>query len=208
VQTGTFLHPFEKTVVNAYEEEFTASRIFINYFNFVPGTNQLLGFGSWGTVVSWNVNSGATNYVITSEALDYYQGMVTLNPHFPEFFGVDLAGNKFYINEIGFDLTSGKKLEQVEQPANLVAGCYLSGPASADGALLFTIGYKEHQGQICILDAHDHQLVGQIVVVPQNVIFEDTDPYQLIDWIFISPDGRQLIVDTVSGAILVYQVLP
>ena len=208
VQTGAFLHPFEKTVVNAYGEDFTASRIFINYFKFIPGTKQLLGFGSWGTVVSWNIDSGATNYVITSEALDYYQGMVTLNPHFPEFFGVDLTGSKFYINEIGFDLATGEKLAAQEQPASLAPGCYLSGPASVDGALLFTIGYDTHAGQICILDAKDYHLVGQMVVVPQSAIFEDTDPYHLINWLFISPDGRQLIVDTVGGAILVYQVLP
>lgn len=56
---------------------------------------MLIGFGSWGTVVNWNVNSGAKNYVIQSGALKYYNGMVTLKPHFPENFDVDTTNNFF-----------------------------------------------------------------------------------------------------------------
>lgn len=206
VATGQFLHPFEKTVVNAYEESFTSSRIFIKYFRFIPQTDQLLGFGSWGTVVSWNINSGATNYVTTSQPLEYYQGMITLNPHFPEFFAVDHEQNTFYINNIAYDLNTGKPIGQYETPPTLEAGCTAAGPRSVDGKLLFTIGYDDHEGEICILDAQDYHLLDTIVVIPADSILEDVPPYNLINWIFLSPDGRHLIVDTLSGTLLVYQV--
>lgn len=208
VDSGRFIHPFEKTSVNAYEEEFTWSRIFIKYFRFIPGTNQLLGFGSWGTVVSWNINSGATNYVTTSEPLDYYQGMITLNPHFPEFFAVDQPRNVFYINNTAYDLNTGERLSEYAAPSKLEEGCTPAGPRSVDGRLLFTIGYEKHESEICILDANDYHLVDSIVVIPADSIFEDVPPYNLINWIFLSPDGRHLIVDTVSGTLLVYQIAP
>jgi WD40 repeat protein len=208
VASGQFIHPFEKTVVNAYGEDFTSSRIFIKYFRFIPGTKQLLGFGSWGTVVSWNINSGATNYVTTSEALEYYQGMITLNPHFPEFFAVDQSRNVFYINSTAHDLNTGKRLSEYSAPQSLEKGCTPAGPRSRDGKLLFTIGYEQHEGEICILDASDAHLVKSVMVIPADSIFEDLPPYNLINWIFLSPDGRHLIVDTVSGTLLVYQIAP
>jgi len=208
VASGQFLHPFEKTVVNAYEEDFTSSRIFIKYFRFIPNTNQLLGFGSWGTVVSWNINSGATNYVTTSQPLEYYQGMITLNPHFPEFFAVDQSQSVFYINNTAYELGTGKLLSEHSLPKNLEKGCTPAGPKSKDGKLLFTIGYKNHEGEICILDTNDYHLVKSVVVIPADSIFEDVSPYNLINWLFLSPDGRHLIVDTVSGTLLVYEVVP
>lgn len=206
VATDQFLHPFEKTVVNAYGEAFTASRIFIKHFRFIPETNQLLGFGSWGTVVSWNTNSGATNYVTTSQPLEYYQGIITLNPHFPEFFAVNDQRSTFYINNIAYDLNTGKPIGQSESPQTLEAGCTAAGPHSADGELLFTIGYDAHEGEICVLDAQDYHLLDTIVVIPADSILEDVPPYNLINWLFLSPDGRHLIVDTVSGTLLVYQI--
>jgi len=206
VNSGQFLHPFERTVVNAYGEDFTSSRIFIKYFRFIPNTDQLLGFGSWGTVVSWNINSGATNYVTTSQPLDYYQGMITLNPHFPEFFTVDQSQDIFYINNMAYDLNTGKPLSEYEAPQNLEQGCSPAGPASKDGKLLFTIGYEKHEGEICILDASDYHLVKSIVVIPAESIMKDVPPYNLIKWLFLSPDGSYLIVDTMSGLLLVYQI--
>ncbi len=208
VATGQFIHPFEKTSVNAYGEDFTWSRIFIRYFRFIPGTNQLLGFGSWGTVVSWNINSGATNYVTTSEPLEYYQGMITLNPHFPEFFAVDQSRNVFYINNTAYDLNTGERLNEYNAPQKLAKGCTAAGPKSKDGKLLFTIGYENHEGEVCILDANDYHLVDHVIVIPADSIFENVPPYNLINWIFLSPDGRHLIVDTVSGTLLVYQIAP
>ncbi len=70
-RTGEFLHLFEETVANGFGEDpltsdWGNSRIFIYALNFIEGTDQIVGFGSWGTMVSWNVYSGATNYAVYS----------------------------------------------------------------------------------------------------------------------------------------------
>lgn len=82
--TGQFLHHFEQTRIDAYEID-RKSRIFAYYMKFIPSTDTVIGFGSWGTAVAWSVNSGATKFVIQSATLEYYNGMWTLKPHFPEF---------------------------------------------------------------------------------------------------------------------------
>ena len=88
VATGAFLHYFEKVEVDAIGEGWTKSRIFVYDMQFVPGSNQLVGFGSWGTAASWNIDSGEKQYAVISQPLEYYQGMKTLNPHFPQSFWV------------------------------------------------------------------------------------------------------------------------
>ena len=201
LETGKLLHYFEETAVDAYEIGMT-SRIFSTYLEFVPEKNMLIGFGSWGTVVNWNVNSGATNYVIQSSALEYYNGMVTLKPHFPEFFDVDKVNNSFYINDNGFNLTTGESLGPYALPANLPEGCSPLGPVSNDGAIMFTRGYETREGKICILDAKSLSLVGEIYVMPES------DTYiEWVDWLYLSPDGRQLSVTVGSGIVYVYQIV-
>jgi len=199
VESGELLHYFEETAVDAYDIG-SISRIFSTYLEFIPGTNMLVGFGSWGTVVNWNVDSGATNYVIQSSALEYYNGMVTLKPHFPEFFGVDQSQEKFYINENGFNLTTGESLGIYQEPANLPKGCVPSGPISNDGQLLFTRGYgRYHGGEICILNPETFDLLGTLSILP-----DDDDGW--IDWLYLSPDGKQLLVTVGSGIVYVYQI--
>jgi WD40 repeat protein len=201
LQTGKLLHYFEETAVDAYEIGFS-SRIFSTYLEFIPGTNMLIGFGSWGTVVNWNVNSGATNYVIQSAALEYYNGIVTLKPHFPEFFDVDVENNRFYVNENAFDLATGESLGTYAPPVNLPNGCAPSGPVTKDGAIMFTRGYETREGNLCILDAASLTLLGEIYVMPES----DTH-IEWVDWLYLSPDGRQLIVTVGSGVIYVYQIV-
>lgn len=201
LETGKLLHHFEETAVDAYDIGFS-SRIFSTYLEFIPGTNILIGFGSWGTVVNWNVNSGASNYVIQSDALQYYNGMVTLKPHFPEFFDVDLENNRFYINENGFNLTTGESLGTFAVPVKLTKGCAPSGPITTDGTVMFTRGYDTREGNICILNAKNHDLLGEINVMPKS------DTYiEWVDWLYLSPDGRQLIVTVGSGIVHVYQIV-
>jgi WD40 repeat protein len=201
LETGKLLHYFEETAVDAYEIGMS-SRIFSTYLEFIPDTNMLVGFGSWGTVVNWNVNSGATNYVIQSNALEYYNGMVTLKPHFPEFFSADLENDSFYINENGFNLTTGESQGAYQLPTNLPAGCSPIGPESSDGKLRFTRGYDTREGKVCILDVETLNLLGEIYVMPES------DTYiEWVDWLYLSPDGRQLIVTVGSGVIYVYQIL-
>lgn len=205
VRTGKFLHDFDETVVNAYADfgaDF-ASRIFIWYMEFIPHRDQLVGFGSWGTVVSWDMLTGTTHYVIESPPLEYYQGMMTLKPHFPEYFGIDLANNQFYINNVGYDLDSGEAIGEYQRPEAIPEGCAAVGPVSVDGRLMFTRGYDDLEGQICVLDAQDLHQVQTIQVVPGNV-----DSYIIVDWLYLSPDGEQLIVNTVDGVIYVFQIVP
>lgn len=198
---GKLLHYFEETAVDAYDIGMS-SLIFSTYLEFIPNQNMLVGFGSWGTVINWNVNSGATNYVIQSPALEYYNGMVTLKPHFPEFFDVDMSNHSFYINDNGFDLATGESLGVYEIPVHLPKGCSPLGPVSADGKLLFTRGYDSREGKICILDSNSLNLLGEIYVMP------DSDTYiEWVNWLYLSPDGKQLIVTVGSGIVYVYQIV-
>lgn len=203
VRTGEFLHLFEETIINPYGEPDFASRIFIRYLRFVPGTNKLIGFGSWGTLVSWNVNSGATQYVIESAPLEYYNGMMTLDPHFPEFFSVNVERQRFYINDQTYDLQTGEALSEYQPPTTLPQGCAAGGERSADGTLLFTYGYDRHEGQVCVLDAYDHSLIQTLNVIPR----EGRD-YTGISGLALSPDGAQLTVSAWGGMLYVYQVAP
>jgi len=201
LKSGKLLHYFEETAVDAYEIGMS-SRIFSTYLEFVPNKNMLIGFGSWGTVVNWNVNSGATNYVIQSDALEYYNGMVTIKPHFPEFFDVNTDDEKFYINENGFNLETGNSLGAHTPLANLPNGCSPAGPVTRDGMIMFTRGYGTREGKICILQTNSLNLAGEIYVTPES------DSYiEWVDWLYLSPDGKQLIVTVGSGVIYVYQIV-
>lgn len=191
--SGKLLHYFEETVVDAYEIDYP-SRIFSTYLEFVPNRNMLIGFGSWGTVVNWNVNSGATNYVIQSSALEYYNGMMTLKPHFPEYFSVDDSNGQFFINEVGFNLLTGRENGAYQPPSNLPDGCAPVGPQSIDKQLLFTIGYDTHSGEICILNFSTLELLGTLYA-----------PWG--SWPYLSPDGSQLIVPAGGNIFYVYQVV-
>ncbi len=198
--SGEFKHLFQANSTKAYGEDFTQSRIFIDSMTFVPGTHQLIGYGSWSRVVSWNVNSGATQYFIEPDPLAYYNGMVTLNPHFPEFFDVNSTQHTFMVDSARYDLASGQKLGEYHPPATLAAGCEPFGPVSQDGTLQFTRGYEEHTGQVCILAARDQHLLGAITVVPP------AESAPALGWPYLSPDGRQLAVTVSSGPVFVYQV--
>ena len=118
--TGALLHLFEETIANGYgEDPLTTewggnSRIFIYALPFIEGTNQIVGFGSWGTMVSWNIHSGSTNYVVYSVPLEYYQGMITVSPHYPNSFWVDSENQKFYIGRTAYDLQTGEEIKGPE----------------------------------------------------------------------------------------------
>lgn len=201
--TGDFVHAFQENWTDAYGEGFTLSRIFIDALQFIPGTNRLLGFGSWSRVAGWDVNSGATAYLLEPQPLDYYNGMVTLNPHFPEFSGLDPATQQFYIAGQGYAVDSGEATGPYAPPANLPAGCAPSGPLSTDGALRFTRGYDTRQGQICVLDALTLSLRATL-----NVLAPDAPAADRLGWLYLSPDGGQLSVTVAGESVYVYQVAP
>lgn len=75
------------------------------------------------------------------------------------------------------------------------------GPISIDGQLLFTRGYDTREGKICILDSNSLNLLGEIYIMPES----DTH-IEWVNWLYLSPDGKQLIVTVGSGIVYVYQI--
>lgn len=199
--TGEFSHILAENETDAYDFGGTASRIFIHFLKFLPGGDQIIGYGSWSRVVNWNAAGGDTRYLIEPEPKDYYQGMITLNPHFPEFLSVDTDNGRFYIDNAGYDLATGTSVGTFQPSEKLPDGCTMSGPLSADGRVRFAIGYEGREGQICILDAVDDSLVGTVEVFSA----ERTAGY--ITWLYLPPTGDRLMVATDSGAVLVYGVI-
>jgi WD40 repeat protein len=195
--TGKFLHYLEANRTDAIGEGWTESRIFIYRLKFLPQTDDLIGSGSWGRVVSWDVNSGATNYMIEPEPLEYWNGMMTLNPHFPEYFGVDVESGHFFINEAVYNLADGELIGPHEYPEQTPENCAPSGPVSNDGKIRFTIGLDNLKGRICVLDTQDNHMIANFEV----------PAHESLIWPFLSPDGTQLIVPSDAGPIYVYQVI-
>ncbi len=194
----TVLHHFQETRRDPYEID-VASRVFMYALKFIPDTDLLVGYGSWGTVVAWDIDSGATRYSLASAPLEYFNGMVTLQPHFPDHVEVDEAANRFVIGGAGYDLTTGEPVEAALATGRAPAGCAESGALSQDQGLLFTRGTESHEGELCVLDAGTLKLIETIPVAAGG-----SYAYSL-GWPQISPDGRQLIV-TAGGIVFVYQI--
>jgi WD40 repeat protein len=207
-QSGQFLHYLEETIVDGFEgappnpdpEYYYNSRIFIKMMEFVEGTDQIIGFGSWGTAVNWNLNSGATNYVIYSAPLQYYQGMMTVNNHFPSNFYVDVEENEFYIDSTTYDLSSGEILRTDHETMDSPENCSIFGPMFEDGKFKFTMGYDRNENKICVLDSETNQLVG--IFSP----FGETDEARYINGILVSPDGKQLLIADNYDVIEIYTI--
>lgn len=201
VSTGMYLYDFAENVTDAYEMGDTESRIFIKDMTYIPGTDQLIGYGSWSRVVNWQTTTGNTQYMIEPEPLTYYNGMMTLNPHFPEFLGFDLDSQSLLIDAVEYDLETGEQLGEYQMPDALPADCMPVGPTTTDGKVTFTRGYGSHRGQVCILDATDSHLIQAV-----QMISDTADIYDPIEWVYLSPDGVQLLISTYSGVLHVYQI--
>lgn len=205
-QSGKFLHFFEKAVVDAYG--FQPSRIFVWYLKFLPEANRLIGFGSWGTVVSWDLNTGVKDFVIESAPLEFYQGMITVKPHFPEHFRADLDRSRFYIDDSAYDLDTGEflgkePLDQAAQPEETsIKDCYHTGVFSLDGKIEFGVGYEGQEGKICLIDAEVQELINTVEVIPHA-----TAHTLWVQWLTLSPDGDQLYLGLNNGVISIYQVV-
>jgi WD40 repeat protein len=201
LESKKVLHHFEERSIDPYEIDWS-SRPFMYSMQFIPQTDLILGFGSWGTAAVWDVNSGALKYFLQSPPLDFYDGMITVKPHFPEYFRVDLAENRFYIDDTGFNLDTGERTSEQPQDEIAVKNCSSSGARTPDGTLMITRGFENYEGQLCVLNADDLTLVSTIPVL------DDTKDGYYVGWPFISPDGKQLIVTTDSGILFIYQILP
>jgi WD40 repeat protein len=200
-QTGEYLHPFEEVAVDPYG--FQTSRIFVYQAGFLPGTNRLMGFGSWGTVVNWDVNSGAKNYSVQAGALQYYNGMMTIQPHFPSSVSLDIPNVQFSIGDKTYDLTTGQEVNSTAVKADLPDNCEKNGPVSKDGKLMFTRGINDLEGQICVRDAVSQRLLWRIPVIDVQGQNRSGLAYP-----YLSPDGTLLAVPTSEGLVYIFQVVP
>lgn len=86
-------------------------------------------------------------------------------------------------------------------PENLPEGCSPVGLISKDERVMFTRGYSNREGKICILDTESMTLLDEIYITPER----DTH-IEWVNWLYLSPDGKQLIVTVGSGIIYVYQI--
>jgi WD40 repeat protein len=203
INTGKRSHSFEQNSTNAYQVEGLDSRIFIYYMRYIPGLNQLLGYGSWSRVVSWDANSGKTQYFIEPEALDFYQGMMTVKDHFPETFAIDFPSQRFFVDSLGYNIKTGEVIGEYQAPQDIPEGCYINGATSNDGKLIFSKGYDQYLGEICVRKSESNKLIARLDIIP-----EDLSDYLAIDWLYLSPEGNQLLVSTTSDVIYVYQITP
>lgn len=185
--------------VNANPE--TPSRIFIKHLRFTPGMDQLFGFGSWETMVSWNIASGASRFIVPSVTQEDYRRIMTVDSHFPESVSFDLKKHTYTIDDQAFDLRDGTRLGEAASPFAAPEGCEQAGPITRDGKLEFTRGYDDREGQICILDPATKTLIQSLEIAPSAEA-------QLVDIIrpHLSPDNNYLYVPTRDGAIYIFQI--
>ncbi|NMB87676.1 MAG: WD40 repeat domain-containing protein, partial [Chloroflexi bacterium] len=202
LQQGVFVHNFEQVEVDPYGISDMRSRILIDGLDFVPGTDRLMGIGSWGTLSSWDVPSGATRFVVSSEFLESGRETVTSGPYFPQAFSLDVQHGRFFINHQAYDLDSGTALGAVQDAPAMPQGCLSVATSSADGQLLLSVGSADRSGQVCVLDAASRRLQAAIQVIPgEEARYVDPAAPQL------SPDGRTLYLPTGAGAVYVYRVV-
>ena len=200
--TGDFLLDFEENVTTVYDWGTTDSRIFVDYMWYIEGTEQLLGYGSWSRVVSWDVNTGATQYMIEPEPLSSYSGMIMLqDPHYPSSMSLDLDAMRFTVGENTYAIQTGEVIGTVPPPENTQNDCTGFGPFSPDGQWRIT---SDNAGNLCLLAAEDGVLLSRLEVLPPGLRGREL----YLDWAYISPDQRQLIVDVSPGALYVFQAMP
>ena len=186
-QTGEFLHLFEETWADAFAEQAPSpdyetanynSRIFIFNMKFIENTHELFGFGSYMTNVNWDVNSGASNYVLyTSVPFTYHSGM-TLLPHFPERYEVMTPQGKL--------IFSANKLFYSSEVD------YLSDPN-----LTFDYFNSSEESFIHISSPEDDTIACRIQPGKKDEI----------TGFAVSPDGKQLLVASDIGTIHIYQIV-
>ncbi|MBN2500838.1 MAG: hypothetical protein JXB38_08680 [Anaerolineales bacterium] len=199
--SGEFVHFFADNAVDAYDGAFPNESIFIFQITYIPGTDWLFGYGSWDTVVGWDVNSGATQYLL--ETPEIFRSAIDEAAHFSQFLRLDAEGQYLYLDHESYDLEIGKREGKVPASENLPQGCALLGPRSLDGDLLFTRGIGESSGQVCVLDAEDLHLIQRLQVVP--VASKEAASVNLLS---LSPKGDQLIANVSGDMFYVYQIVP
>lgn len=206
IKTGSLLHSYGNTYVDPYDMgKKYESRVFIKDFVFLDDSEKLFGFGSWGTVLNWDESSGKLNYHVSARPLDFYHGMMTVNPHFPEGFTVDEKSKKFSIGDSIYDLNTGEPIEEKQElksPDTYDSiNCTTFGPISKDGKTLFTMGKKGLDRNICVIDVETGKLKSTFSIFEPKV-----DSITEIGLPFLSTDGTTLFVPTSDGVTFVFKV--
>jgi len=203
---GSLLHSYGNTFVDPYEMgEKYESRVFIKDFVYLENSDKLFGFGSWGTVLNWDESSGKLNYHVSAPPLDFYQGMMTVNLHFPEGFSVDEKSNKFSIGNSIYDLNTGEQIGK--KPELKLPGkyddinCTSFGPTTRDGKTLFAMEKKDQDRKICMIDVETGKLKSTFSIFApiEHSIIEIGVP-------FLSTDDSTLYVPTSDGVTFVFKV--
>jgi WD40 repeat protein len=206
-QTGEFVHYFEETTVNPNsrgpaelnpDPMSPNSRIFINYIKFIPGTNQVIGLSTaWDVVVSWDITSGETKYVIYDPHWDgqvrwYHNPFYLLGT-----FSTDVGNNRLFLGNGEFNLQTGEYISEDETSHS----CENWGPLTADRRLQFTQEAAKSSWLICVLDSQDLHMVYPITVM------EMPNEFFSISGLVLSPDGTRLLVTNTMGTVFIYQII-
>lgn len=206
-QTGKLLHKFEETIVDAMHEapvdasradQGMKSRIFIQRIVFVEGTDQVLGFGSWNTLVNWNLNSGATNYVVYAAPFNFYSG--SSFRHAPDSFRLDVENGWFRIDYLTYDLASGEIIAENPGPGIKFDGYSETSLSSLNNEVTFSLG-----------DSYEPRVIEIQGALPAKTeedlhIYPSAEEGFHIDGLELSPDGTTLLVITSAGTVNFYQV--
>jgi WD40 repeat protein len=197
-QTGQYLHSFEETETTGYVPGLY-SRLFAWQLNFIPGTNDLIGLGTWGTVVKWDVTTGARRFSFISDMIFEKGSMI--DDQYPAPFSVDVEKNIIYLDKESYNYQTGEDMGPFSPPSSFPENCSMFGPKSLGGSLQFTKGLEANIGNICVIRVSDNSLVTLIPLSPDrlSVSYYPTG-------IRLSPDGTQLTAFMLSGTIFVYQI--
>jgi WD40 repeat protein len=188
-KTGQFLHYFEETLVdpmdpyfyNTWEPERNA-KIYVKRFEFVEGTKQLFGFSPWWIAVNWNIDSGATSYVIYG------------TPELKRPFHVDMATNEIYFGNMIYSFDTGEIIGG-EQSSSYTEEKFFPQTTSS---FYLSKGYELYSGFKLYDEGNSH--LGTLDLLPKNM------SGTTISSAYFSSDDTFLYVTTNIGVILIYQI--
>ena len=207
-RTGSYLHSFQETLANSAwggppleEDEFqNNSRILINDIQFIPGKEQLFGYGSWDVAVNWDFNSGASNYVLYNNTEEREEGSDSVSFHYPSIYHIDEVNNTVSIFQATYDLSSGEYLGHYESDDSLGLSCKMDQSLIIDENFRLAIGKGENLHKLCVIDEEAGQIINTLSLY---------DPYENLPYIedfWISPDKSRLYVLTGNDVIDIFEI--
>ena len=186
MQAGQYVRSFEEPTLSWYGEE---TRMHSWKLVFIPGTDTLMGLGTWYSAVKWNVATGAVEEILQRD-------MERREYLFPAF-----ADHYFYILDSTEYIDTGVVSGTFPPPAGFPSVCSPYGPETLDGKLRFTVGSEGLSGYICVINISDWDVIALLPIMRAGSS-APVHPGRL----FISPDGTQLISIPYNGVIYVFQL--